>query len=87
MKVKLGDKVKDTVTGHTGIAVGITEYLNGCLRVGVQSKVKKDGVVPDTYYFDEPQLVVVKKKQVKKGPADTGGPIPSKPTKHKAEKR
>lgn len=78
--VKLGEEVKDTVTNYKGIVICISEFLNGCRRIGVQAKMKKDGTVADAIYFDEPQLRVVG-KGVTEGRHDTGGPISSIPTK------
>jgi hypothetical protein len=37
MTVNLGDRVKDTITGFTGIAVSRTEHLNGCLHIGIEA--------------------------------------------------
>jgi hypothetical protein len=44
--VKLGQHVKDRVSGFEGIAIGKTTYLNGCDRILVQPKVKPDGTLP-----------------------------------------
>ena len=57
-RIKLGQEVKDRVSGFKGIAVGRTEYLQGCLRVLVQPKLDKDGKLVDSMSFDEPDLVV-----------------------------
>lgn len=73
-KVKLGMEVKDIVTGYTGIAVAATEYLQGCRRVTVQAKMKKDGTVPDDCGFDEPQLEVTGRGILPEGSDDPGGP-------------
>lgn len=72
-KIELGDKVKDTVTGFTGIAVAKVTYLQGCDRYAVQAPVKKNEKPQEWQYFDEPQLEVIKKKIVKQGKKDTGG--------------
>ena len=58
-KVKLGQEVRDKVTGFQGIAISITEYLQGCKRIEVQPKVDKDGKLMDMACFDEPQLEIV----------------------------
>ena len=55
--VRLGDEVKDTVTSFTGIAVARSEYLNGCVRFGVQGPLH-DGVPTEWQWFDEGQLHV-----------------------------
>ena len=74
MKVKLGDKVKDKVTGFKGVVVSIHNYLNGCARLTVQPKLKKDGTMPGTETFDEPQLQVITKGLHTQGSTATGGP-------------
>ncbi len=73
--VKLGDKVKDVVSGFTGIAVSQHIYLQGCHRFSVQPPLKKDGTLPDAGSFDEPQLKVIKAGVVRKGvEKNPGGP-------------
>lgn len=73
-KIELGDKVRDSVSGFEGIAIGRTTWLQGCDRITVQPKVDKDGKPQDAHTFDEPQLIIVAKKKVKavKSPK-TGG--------------
>lgn len=56
----LGDRVKDPITGFTGIVVCETIWLHGCIRLGVQPEKVKDGKVRDASYFDQSQLVLVK---------------------------
>ncbi len=77
MTIKLGDQVKDPVSGTIGIAVGITTWLHGCRRISVQPPgVKKEDKQPyDCVIIDEPQLVVMTKKKVKRGSKKTGGPL------------
>lgn len=65
-KVELGDRVKDRITGLTGIAVGKTEWLYGCTRILIQPEETKDGKQVDTSYIDEPQLVVVDKGAIER---------------------
>lgn len=57
--IKLGDSVRDSITGLTGTAVCISNWLNGCVRVVVQPKEIKDGKPVDTTCFDVEQLEVV----------------------------
>ena len=87
MSIQLGDKAKDQVTGFEGICVARTEWLNGCIRVTLQSdKLDKDGKPQDGQTFDEPQLVVTKARKVSCGPRDTGGPA-STPRQHSGPTR
>jgi len=61
--IKLGQLVKDVITGFQGIAQCRMEYLNGCVRFYVQPKAftDKDGklTIPDSQAFDEEQLEIV----------------------------
>ncbi len=72
-KIKLGQKVRDTITGKEGIAIGRTEWMYGCVRIVIQPKGGKDGVPFGTFNADEPQLEVIDKKAAPK-PKPTHGP-------------
>lgn len=74
-EAKLGDKVEDTVSGYKGICVSITDFINGCKRISIQPKIKKDGSLPDDKWFDIEQVKVLKSKVVKTL-APSGGPMP-----------
>ncbi len=62
IKFNLGDRLKDTITGCTGIAVSRSEWLNGCIRYEIQNEEPKDGISVESQWFDESQLVLVKAK-------------------------
>jgi len=89
MTVKLGDEVKDLVTGFKGIAVARHSYLNGCDRITVQPPCKKGEPLPEELNFDEPQLVVTKVGKVKipKASKKTGGPDKHQDTKRPTPRR
>ena len=74
-KVRMGDMVKDKVSGFSGVIVSEHNFLNGCTRMTVQPLIDKDGKLPDTHTFDEPQLEVVKKDVAESEPKEgrTGG--------------
>lgn len=58
--IGLGDRVKDPITGFTGIVMAITTWLHGCVRVVVQpEKLKDDGKPGDDLAFDQSQLELV----------------------------
>lgn len=85
--INLGDKVEDTISGFTGVVIGRSEFLHGCIRCGVQpTKLKSDGGINETQWFDEPQLKVIKPGFVKAGRRDTGGPVPSVPKRQQPPK-
>jgi hypothetical protein len=71
--IELGSEVKDTISGFTGTAVARHVYINGCNRITVQPVVDKEGKLPETATFDEPQLTIITKKKIK-GDNTTGGP-------------
>lgn len=73
MKIKLGSKVKDTVTKFRGIAVSRTEYLQGCSRIAVQPENLQKGKPIEPQFFDEPQLEVIKEDKVEANQNDNGG--------------
>ena len=75
MKIELGKEVKCKITGFEGVAVGRTEWINGCARIVVQPKVDKDGKVPDSQHIDEPQLEVTGPGTYKRETEKTGGPL------------
>jgi hypothetical protein len=77
MTIKLGDRVKDRMTGFEGIVVCHSQWITGCARLTVQPTDLHDGKRRDTECFDEPQLMVVEKGAFKLNVAsDPGGPRP-----------
>jgi len=82
-KVKLGDKVRDKVSGFSGIAISEHNYLNGCRRVTIQPSIDKDGKLPSVETFDDPQLEIITEEVAKVDNKNkTGGP-----SKYKDESR
>lgn len=59
MTFELGKKVRCKVTGFTGVAVGRTENMNGCMRYHVQPRVDEDGKYPEGLMIDETVLEYV----------------------------
>lgn len=80
MTTELGTKVRDTMTGFTGIAIASTTWLHGCVRITIQpERLDKDGKVRDTQTFDEPQVELVAAEpsdSESKPAAGRGGPKP-----------
>jgi hypothetical protein len=82
-EIALGSKVRDRISGYTGIAVGRTIYLYGCIRVEVDSTSLQEGRLVEPCVFDELQLEVLETPEttgigttpIKK--ARTSGPRPS----------
>ena len=59
-RIKLGQEVRDNISGFQGIATCRCLWLHGCERIVVQPPFnKKEQKLPDTGCFDEPQLEIV----------------------------
>ena len=71
---ELGDEVRDTITGFTGVVTGVHQYTTGCARLSLQPKVGKDGKVPDTYGVDVLVAEMVKRGPRNKVDTSKGGP-------------
>lgn len=67
-KVDIGKECKDTVTGLQGIAIAISKWQFGCIRIALQPPAK-DGKVPDAVWCDEESIEGVKPTK-----ESTGGP-------------
>jgi len=80
--IKLGDKVKDRISGFEGIATGVAEYLNGCTRILIEPvKLDEDGKMLKSIWFDDVQVEIVAKGAFAKGKTKVGGPARSDPSR------
>lgn len=59
--IKLGDKVKDSVTGFVGVATARAEYMNGCIQYEITPNGLIEGKVGDSYWMDEQRVSKVPK--------------------------
>lgn len=79
MTIKLGQRVRDIVSGFTGIATAKCEYLNGCVQYCVKPPCK-DNKQEDGMYIDHQQLEVVDDGILSQiAPKETGGPAADTP--------
>ncbi len=75
--VKLGNKVRDLITGFSGTAIARTEYLYGCVHICVAPPVGGDGKRVEPEWFDEQRVEVVEDVPpplAKSYSATSGGP-------------
>jgi hypothetical protein len=74
--IKIGEKVKDLVTGLSGIVTSKTTFLNGCLylMVSVKSSEKKDVEIFIPVERAERQGPGISAKLIANKPTHTGGP-------------
>lgn len=54
--IEVGTKVRDTLTGFTGIAVCRNVWMYGFTQIGIQSTELHEGKPRDVVYFDERQV-------------------------------
>lgn len=73
--IKLGSRVKDSISGFSGIATGRFEYLYGCVRIGISPETLHDGKPVEYQVFDEAQCIVL---DVAPGKAATA-PVDARP--------
>jgi hypothetical protein len=78
--VSLGDEVKDTITGFSGVAMAITNWLNLCQRITIAPRKLHDGRPVDMETFDVQQIEVTKAAPVVAA-TPSGGPRPG-PQRH-----
>ena len=55
MTIRLGQRVRDKITGFEGTVVCRSEWINGCIQFSVQPRVDKDGKLPEMQWIDEQQ--------------------------------
>ena len=80
--IKLGDKVRDRISGFEGIATGTAEYLNGCKRILIEpTNLDEDGKLLKSVWFDDVQVEMAQKGAFAKGKAKVGGPARSDPSR------
>lgn len=59
MKTELGTKMRDIITGFTGVVTGRAEYISGCNQALVAPPMAADGALRDSQWFDEQRLAHV----------------------------
>lgn len=57
--IKLGDKVRDTITNYSGVVIAETRWLHGCTRVGVQAEELHEGKLIEPEWFDVNRVELV----------------------------
>lgn len=84
MKIALGDRAREKITGIEGIVTGITHWLTGCDHIAIKRPgIDKDGKPWELLWFDEPNVELVAPQVMTEQPIDPatgrkpGGPIPN----------
>jgi hypothetical protein len=76
--IQLGDRIRDNLTGLTGIAAGRCDYLTGCTQFGLApEKLTKEGMPREWLWLDESRLSIVALSAMSgPGALPSGGPQP-----------
>lgn len=81
MKIKLGSKVRDVISGFEGVATGYVIYLTGCAQYLVAPRVTSENKIESTW-FDSQRLETVGDKVVVLNNTETPGADISAPIKN-----
>lgn len=57
MTIKLGEVVRDTLTGYKGTVIAITDWLWGPRRITIQPHGLHEGKPIEPQTFDEPNIL------------------------------
>lgn len=75
--VKLGNRVRDNITGFSGVATGKTEWLYGCNRICIEPAELHEGKPIEAQWFDEQRVEIITEDKPKisaDNSALSGGP-------------
>ena len=73
---KLGSHGRHMISGFEGVIVAKTEWMNGCVRYGIQPTHLHDGKPIEIDWFDSEEIDKVVKKATPRSKQKTGGPMP-----------
>lgn len=62
MNITLGRTYKDIISGFKGVATAHTLYITGCNQVLLGPKIKGDGILQASEWFDEQRLTLCRDK-------------------------
>lgn len=62
-RLVLGSKVRDSLTGFSGIATARTEWLYGCARIAIEPTELKDGKPIEPQWFDEQRVELIREQR------------------------
>ncbi|WP_172332422.1 hypothetical protein [Mangrovicoccus sp. HB161399] len=75
--VVMGDKVKDTPTGFTGVAIARAEHMTGCNQLYVLPKSDKENEIKDGHWFDIERIEKIGDRAVVVEARRTGADVPA----------
>ena len=75
--VKLGQKVRDQITGFEGMVTGLVSYISGCNQALVAPRVKPDGEFAESHWFDLDRLAVTDPSEFSLSVTASGADLPA----------
>lgn len=75
--VAMGDKVKDTLTGFTGVVIARVEHMTGCNQLFVLPKSDKENEIKNGCWFDIERIEKIADREVQLQARRTGADIPA----------
>jgi len=57
-------KAKDEITKMEGVIVAFDFWMNGCVRVGIQLPIDKDGKVGEILWIDSQQVELIQPEKI-----------------------
>lgn len=70
----LGKKVRDRVSGFTGVVSSVSFDLYGCIQAAISPPIDKDGKLPDGRWLDINRIEIVDEKRVMPLPSYAASP-------------
>jgi hypothetical protein len=67
--MKIGQTVRDRITGFCGTVIGAVEYITGCRQFQLQPKAKAEGDFVEARWLDEDRLEILNAEPVSLAPA------------------
>ena len=75
--IAMGDKVKDTLSGFTGVVLARCEHITGCNQIFILPKSDKENEIKDGIWFDIERIEKITDRAVQLGARRTGADIPA----------
>ncbi len=63
-KYELGIKVKDVISGFSGVITGRAQHITGCNTYGVNPQKVVEGKIQEVQWFDEQRIIAVPGKKL-----------------------
>jgi len=75
--IAMGDKVKDTLSGFTGVVLARSEHMTGCNQIFILPKSDKENEIKDGCWFDIERIEKITDRAVQLEARRTGADIPA----------